>query len=257
MHSAPELKTIYVEDEPTYCRMLQDALTTSGGFHYLGDFPSAEEGLDYVRDHDVDLVFIDIELRGERNGLWLADQLKDLPVALVFLTSHTAYALQAFELCALDYLVKPVSATDITGMMERMNAKRSTPLFREQIEELLHFYVSGKPAPKRLFINVVGEIIVVQLSEVLYLTSVDRYTSIQMADGTKHVSSKHLKVYLDALSGSQDFVRIHRSSVVNKNYVRSIIRDGKLNQYYVQMTNGQKLEMSGLKKNEIIEELKR
>ena len=251
------LKTIYVEDNPAYSKMLQDALAVHEQFDFLGDFASAEEGLAYLQQNEIDLAFIDIELAGKQNGLWLAREIKELPIAIVFLTSHTSYAVQAFEACAVDYLIKPVSADSIAGMMERLRVKRSISFFSEQIEELHYNYMSDKAVPKRIFLNMVGEMVVVQLSDALYFTSVDRYTNIQMADGTKHVSSKHLKIYTASLTGNTDFVRIHRSSIVNKNYVRSIVRDAKLNQYYVVMTNNQKLEMSMLKKDEILEELKR
>ena len=252
-----KLKTIYVEDNPAYSKMLQEALAVSEQFDFLGDFVSAEEGLAYLQQNEVDLVFIDIELAGEQNGLWLADQIRNMPLSVVFLTSHTSYAIQAFEACAIDYLVKPVAAEDIAGMLERIRIKHAAPLFSEQIEELHYNYMAEQAVPKRIFLSMVGEMIVVQLSEVLYFTSVNRYTNIQMADGSKHLSSKHLKVYIESLAGNTDFVRIHRSSIVNKNFVRSVIRDSKLNQYYVVMTNNQKLEMSALKKKEILEELKR
>jgi two-component system LytT family response regulator len=255
--ASAKLRTIYVEDNPAYSKMLQDALATNEQFDFLGDFASAEEGLDYLQQNEVDFVFIDIELAGIQNGLWLAEQIRDMPLSVVFLTSHTSYAIQAFEACAIDYLVKPVSAEDIAGMLERMRIKGVVPLFREQIEELHYNYMAEQSIPKRIFLSMVGEMIVVQLSEVLYFTSVNRYTNIQMADGTRHLSSKHLKIYIESLSGNTDFVRIHRSSIVNKNYVRSVIRDNKQNQYYVVMTNGQKLEMSALKKKEIFDELKR
>lgn len=258
MSAAPaRLKTIYVEDNPAYSRMLQDALAVSGQFEFLGDFPTAEQGLEYLQHHEADLVFIDIELAGAQNGLWLAREIRELPLAVVFLTSHTSYAVQAFEACAVDYLVKPVSAADIAGMMERLRTRRSVPFFSEQVAELHDNYLAEQAVPRRIFLSMVGEMVVVQLSDVLYFTSVDRYTSIYMADGTKHISSKHLKIYIASLAGNTDFVRIHRSSVVNKNYVRSIVRDSKLNQYYAVMANGQRLELSALKKKEILEELKR
>ncbi|WP_162903277.1 LytR/AlgR family response regulator transcription factor [Taibaiella koreensis] len=255
--ASAKLKTIYVEDDPAYSKMLQEALAATEQFAFLGDFRTAEEGLAYLQHNEIDLAFIDIELGGAQNGLWLAEQIRDMPLAVVFLTSHTNYAIQAFEACAIDYLVKPVSAGDIAGMMERIRIKHAVPLFSEQIEELHYNYMADQAVPKRIFLSMVGEMIVVQLSDVLYFTSVNRYTNIQMADGAKHLSSKHLKVYIESLSGNTDFVRIHRSSIVNKNYVRSVIRDSKLNQYYVVMANNQKLEMSALKKKEILEELKR
>ena len=106
---------------------------------------------------------------------------------------------------------------------------------------------------KRIFLNTHGLIIVLNLHEIIYLKSSSNYTIIKMSDGSRHISSKHLKTYKEAIDSNPDFLRIHRSSIVNKNFVKAIFREG--HRTGLLMKDDEKLDVSAKKRDWILAEL--
>ncbi|MBO9599874.1 MAG: response regulator [Cohnella sp.] len=126
------MKTILVDDEPAMHLILRKMLAKLPGVQVAGAFRDAETALAYLRvNPEIGLVFADISMQGE-NGLTFAAKLEalELPVQVVFVTSHKEFALEAFELTVLDYLVKPVSQERLARTVQRAlayyQAKKST-----------------------------------------------------------------------------------------------------------------------------------
>jgi two-component system LytT family response regulator len=249
-----KITCIHIDDETRHLDMLGAILKDHPSFEYLGGFQNTAEAYEVIRSKHIDIIFLDILLDGE-NGVDFAMQLTDMPVSVVFVTSHTDFAVRAFQACALHFLVKPVLRSDLDLLVDQlktMRAKHDALLKQLQLEELsIHQKQQGIP-PRRIFIHAVKEIIVVDLSEVIFMKSVDRYTHFIMKDGAKHVSSKHLKFYDEYIEAHNDFVRIHRSAIVNKNFVKKIISDSKKNILLLEMSNGAQLEVSKARKDHII-----
>jgi len=249
------LKTVLVEDNAADRNNLVTILKTNPAFELLADFDNARDCVSYMQTHEADLLFLDIELQHE-SGLWLADEIKDMPAAIIFTTAHTHYAVKAFEACALDYLIKPLMPHDITEMLERLELKikKETSFSnRKQISEVHNNYLAKDAIPTRIFINTVGKTDVVDLKNVMYFTSKEGYTHIQMATGERHISSKYIKIYAEAIEGHPDFVRVHRSTIVNKNYIKAVVKQKNLNKYNLQMANGDVLSVASLKKEDVIQ----
>ncbi|HWK05541.1 MAG TPA: LytTR family DNA-binding domain-containing protein [Puia sp.] len=108
-------------------------------------------------------------------------------------------------------------------------------------------------SPKRIFLNTHNQIMVLDLHDIICLKSSSNYTIIKMSDGTRHTSSKHLKTFSEAIDSNPDFLRIHRSSIVNKNFVKAILR--KDNKTSILMKDDEELDVSAKKRNLILIEL--
>ena len=106
---------------------------------------------------------------------------------------------------------------------------------------------------KRIFLNTAGQILILGLNEVIYLKSSSNYTIIKMSDDSQHISCKHLKTYSDLIGSNPDFLRIHRSSIVNKNFVKAIFRNG--HKISILMKDNERLDVSAQKKGQLLEEL--
>jgi two-component system LytT family response regulator len=125
----------------------------------------------------------------------------------------------------------------------------------EQIAELQERYEQPSKVPRRIFVNIVGQTRIIRLDEVLYFMANANYTIIVMKDGSRLTTSKTIKKYDEAITGHPDFLRIHRSYIVNKNSVSSIIKKGKQHRFFVEMVNSDRLEVSYVRKDEILEQL--
>jgi len=248
-------RTIHVDDQPDSLLLFRKIAREVKQIDLLGSFQTAEEAVRFLEFNEVDLAVVDVVMPSEKNGLWLANQLQNRNTALIFLTAHPEHATAAFEACALDYLLKPLTRELLEASVTRVQLRlqKYSLLQKDQVNELYSHYLDDTNIPKRLFINTQGQIIVINLKEVTYLKSSSNYTYIKMADGSKYTSSKHLKIYDMAIRSNPDFLRIHRSAIVNKNFVKAILRKG--HKVSILMADGEVLEVSVKKKDMILDEL--
>lgn len=247
------IKIIHIDDEVEIIDFYKAEYFAGSTFEYLGGFFNAKDALDFLKNNKVDLIFCDVEMPN-LNGLWLANNLPN-NVPIVFITAHGGFAVDAFEACALHYLIKPLTKEKLAEVVERFIKQQiNNHLFKEQVNQFYNQYLpqNNYKYPSKVYINNVGKIIIVNLHETICLTGAGVYTKFSMEDGSLHVSSKNLKIYTDALVHHPDFIRIHRSYLVNKNYVTQIHK-GKNQQWFVEMKNKEKLELSKGRIDEILE----
>ena len=246
------LRVVHVDDDPGALRQMKQLLESNENIDYAGGFETAEAALGFLQQETVDLLFLDVEMPG-RNGLWLAEQLRSRQPDFAFVTAHAGYAAQAFEICALDYLLKPLDEDKLHVLLERVRHRRATggQQMQEQVAAIYH-YLDPDKRPNRIFINMVGKVAVVKLEDVLYFSATNNYTTVVLADNERLVSSKTIKVYEDALTHEPDFLRVSRSYIVNKNFVQSIQRDATTRRITLVMKNNDLVETSFKTKEEIM-----
>ncbi len=249
------INVIQVDDSIDQLKRTKNLLSQFENVELLAQFDNAEQALLFINEtDDIDIAFFDVELRSN-DGLWLAHQVKNKPIHIVFITAHADYALKAFEVSALDYILKPVNKENITEVLNRYQNRlplgaKQTQVQSEGIEELVSNYKGLQSYPKRVFINNLHKTTIVRLDSILYLTSKGAYTEFNDQNGDTHISSKHLKFYDEILESHPDFIRIHRAYIINLNFVKALLRDK--NSMKVLMENDEKLEISPLKKDEIL-----
>ena len=243
---------LHVDDQPADLERFRSVVAMFPELDYVQGFPDVVSCYDFIRTTDQHfLIFLDVELPGH-NGFWLAKQLTDTHNGIVFLTSHATYANAAFEACALDFIVKPITNAAMAETLEKIRQKKAkmSHILLEQMHELYE-QVAMKKTLTRIFIQMVGSVEVVLLSNVLYIESNGNYSTFVLADQTQIVSSKSIKTYEDLLQANADFLRIHKCYIINKQYVKSISK--KQRSYKVVMVNKDELEMSYQRKEELLE----
>jgi two-component system, LytTR family, response regulator len=193
-----------------------DRLTTLSflnEFPYIevtGSFETPAEALTAARKSAPDVLFLDIDMPG-MSGLALREQLLHIP-ACIFITSYPEYAVESFEMAALDFLVKPFSHDRFYKAMERL---REYLTIRQKAELLNHTLGS-----ETLFIKDGVNQIKLQLHEIIYLEALNNYTSI-VTKGRKYAVLSTLGNLIKERS-FQSFVRIHRSYAVQKHFIDKI-----------------------------------
>lgn len=249
------MKIIYVDDEKINLVRFEKELSTTNFDYELLTFDNAEAALEHCKREKPNLAFLDIEM-GDKDGIWLARQLGNLSIPFAFLTAHQEYALEAFSLSALHYVVKPVTGKAIIEVIGRVNEIKSSLALEDFNNQLKALMDRELPVeyPKKLFIKSRFKVSILHLSNVLYFEASGSYTIIKTNDGEKHTSSKLLHTYADLLVDHPDFLRIHRAFIINKNYVVSIVRNE--NKSKVKMTDDAELEISPTIKESIIDLLK-
>lgn len=247
---------IHTDDEMEFIHHFKKLVTAIPDIEYKGGFTNAQEAYNFLANNLIDVLFLDVDMPG-KNGLWLAEELKEQKIDIIFVTAHAGFAVQAFEACAIDFIIKPVTKKNIENAIARYKLKKekNQRILMEQMNEFYNNYIPKDSAPKRIFINDLSGIHIIDLSEVMYFTANKNYTEIFLKDGSKKTSSKNLKIYSDALANNQEFSRIHKSYIINKNFAKTILKNSKKHQVHVVMSDGKMLEMSYLKSELLIKEL--
>ncbi len=227
-----QFRVLAVDDEPLARETVRDLLERDPQVRWIGECGDGRTALEEIRDKRPDIVFLDVEMP-ERGGLEVLAALdpETLP-AIVFLTAYNEYAVRAFELEALDYVVKPFSDQRFFAALER--AKRRV---REQrLGELAGKMVSlsaelgaGKNQPvadeiggtlSRIRVSSGDRTLILKAREVVWIESEDYYARLHTARGTYLVRTS-LTTFEQELDPAK-FVRIHRGAIVNLDEVVEI-----------------------------------
>ena len=201
---------IIVDDERLARRelraMLEEAHAST--VRVVAEAGSVRAAAELVRTCDADVVFLDVQLAGE-SGLELLTQI-DPSVAVVFVTAFDQYAVRAFEVNALDYLLKPVAPARLARAIERLSAPNDDPVTISPPGRLDYH--------DRLFLRLDDRMGFVKVAEIVSITSDGDYSVVRLAAGRTHRARKALREWLARLPENA-FARVHRSTIVNLEYV--------------------------------------
>lgn len=204
-----------------------------------------------ILKHQPDLVFLDIEMpRG--NAFDLLEQWGEINFEIIFITAFSQYAVKAFNLSAAHYLLKPVDIEELENAVATVekNISKKEKISRAKI--LLENMTATNSQNRKLVLPLMEGFDVVKMSEVLYCEAQDNFTCFYFTNGKKSMICRSLKFYENALS-EFGFYRVHRSHMVNLEYVRRYIK-GKGGS--VILENGKEILVSNNKKEGLIEKFK-
>jgi len=194
-----------------------------------------------------DIILADIRLKdGDSFQLFHEIGISDFQV--VFLTAYDQYAIQALNLGAFGYLLKPVDEVSLTTLLNKCYHHSEQEKFEQQQLAVSreHYLAQGLGASKRIALKSVEYIEVVNIEDIMYCKSDRGYTSFYLNDSREIVVSKGLKDY-ESLLTPFGFLRCHQSYLVNFKYVKKYYREG-----YLQMENKENILVSSRKKEEVI-----
>ncbi|MFC3884929.1 LytR/AlgR family response regulator transcription factor [Bacillus songklensis] len=213
------LKAFIVDDEPLARDELKYLLLRTKQVEVVGEAECIEDALDDIRSSAPDLVFLDIEL-AEDSGLKLAEQLLsfDHTPAIIFATAYDEYALQAFELNAIDYILKPFDERRIRQTLEkitRMQTIGEKEAAAAPVSVRIPIEQTGKIA-----VMVEERIVLVDIPSIIFVGSVEGKTVIKTGDSEYKIGES--LVTIEKKLNSASFMRVHRSFLVNINHISEV-----------------------------------
>ena len=212
----------------------------------LDSVESVEKGVEAINKLHPELIFLDIEMKGE-DGFQLFKYFDNVFFDIIFTTAHKDYAINAIKHAALDYLLKPINFVDLNEAIKRLERKHTAATNQYRINALLDNLNTDSAQFNKIAIPTQTGYELEKISNIIYCEGLDNYAKIITLQGKEIVITKTLK-YLEETLPSSVFVRIHKSTLINLNYVANYNRvDG----YSVTMTNGKKLDVS-YRKNEYL-----
>ncbi|HEX7879465.1 MAG TPA: LytTR family DNA-binding domain-containing protein [Candidatus Eisenbacteria bacterium] len=236
------ITTVLVDDEPLARAGLRELLSAQADISIVGEAGDGDAAVDLIADSRPDLVFLDIQMPG-RSGLDVVRAVspRHLP-AIVFVTAHDRFALEAFEVDALDYLLKPPSAERLHASLDRVRRELATDRPRaEALAGLLDRTEPGARAAGRLVIRDRGRYLLLPHEEIDWIGASGNY--VELHSGDRSHLHRETMAALEARLDPGRFRRIHRSTLVNLDRIRSIAPDGA-GDFQVTLTDGTTLRMS-------------
>jgi two-component system, LytTR family, response regulator len=192
-------------------------------FDLVAEAPDLPNGVKAIRKLNPDLVFLDIEMPGH-SGLELLDFFNDdeINFSIIFTTAYSNYAIQAFKLSAIDYLLKPIDANGLMDALDRFRKK--TDAKNNALEMAVLKENVKQPDFKRIAVPSGNSIKFIDLNTILFLKGEGSYTEINFADQSKLIVSRTLKNFVDMFPEHHPFVRCHKSFIVNTKFICEYVK---------------------------------
>ncbi len=215
------LRVLIVEDEP----MAQANLSRTLQKYYpdleiVGMTSSVSETVEWLRNHSVDVIFMDVEL-SDGNCFSIFQQI-DVKAKIVMTTAYDNYAVKAFEVNSVDYLLKPIEKEDLDRAVQRCRTSAGIT----DISALLSTFAGPQRQPdyrQKFMVRLNDKILPVSVNDIAYFLSEDKVTWMFTSDGSKYVLDQSLDILASQLDPSR-FFRISRGCIIASSAVRSIIK---------------------------------
>jgi DNA-binding LytR/AlgR family response regulator len=203
-----KLNCLLVDDEPPALEILRTYIASTPTLHIAGECNHAIDAFQFLQLKEVDLIFLDINMP----RLTGTDFLKALanPPKVIFTTAHRDFAVEGFELGAVDYLLKPYSLERFWRAIQRATNTESKIAEREKTET---------ESDRFLYVRADRKMTKVLVNEILYIESLKDYVKIFLPD--RHIVTKQTITSLEDMLPEENFVRVHRSFVVSISKIES------------------------------------
>jgi two-component system LytT family response regulator len=246
-----EIRVVVVDDEPVARAGVQKLLRSDPDFEIVGEAGNGRDAVALIQRVEPDLVLLDIQMP-ELNGFDVLSAIgtQNAPV-IVFITAYDQFALKAFDVAALDYLVKPFDDERFEQAFER--ARRLVELrdvgrVSAQLLKLLQSVDQGTAAAapghaylERIAVEMRGQVRVVPVSDIDYITASGQYAELHVGEKT-HVIRERMQTLEERLDPAK-FFRIHRSAIVRLDRIDTLLRDAG-GDYAVRLKGGAQLSVS-------------
>lgn len=245
------IKIIIVDDSSTSRITLEKLITKnfSDKYFIVDICEDAAIAKKAIKAHKPDLVFLDIEMPN-KNGFTLLKEIKSIKFEVIFATSHPNYAIKAIKADALDYLIKPINLRDLTIALRRFENKK---IIQDSSEIKTIEVKSNNDLIKKIAFSTDTGYEFINANSILYCEANSNYCRIFCVDGRDILLAKTLKNIHEQLIPTNLFNRIHKSYLVNLNYILRLNKAGSLE---VELQNGVKLPVSFRQKENFLNAFK-
>ncbi len=245
------IRALIIDDEPsaieTLTHMIQRYVPE------ISELQSTREpykGVELLQSFNPHLLFLDVQMPG-LNGFDVLKKVNRFSFEVIFTTAFNEYAIEAIRFSALDFLLKPIDADELKAAIQRFFEKKASEEERQKLFENLKFNLSAEHADFKIAITTTKGTFFYPIKNIIRLEGDGNYTRLFFDDEKPLLASRTLKDFEEILI-QHGFIRVHRSHLVNKEFVDSVLFDG-----YIEMRDKSKIEISRRRKEIVMQQLKK
>ena len=204
-------QALIADDEPLLCLELSELLTQCApDIHVAGVCHDGNAALEFIKTHPLDIIFLDIQMP-EQTGIAVARALAGLPEApaIVFVTAHSGFALDAFGVNALDYLLKPFDETDLQRVLTKLRRFLPSSALPE-----VSVTMPSRQLPQKFTVEKNDRLLIIDAQQIQMIFAQNRQVYLQTLDGETFQSKLSLQEF-ESLLDADRFIRCHRNFIVN------------------------------------------
>lgn len=243
------MKAILIDDEKRARISLSLLLTEyCPEIEIIAECENLAEGVKAIRKFNPQIVFLDIEMPGH-SGLELLDFFneEEIHFAIIFTTAYNEYAIQAFKFSAIDYLLKPIVAEELIEAIKRLQKQQQ----KKETYQLLQQNIQRENINK-IAVPTANGLLFLETDHILYIKGEGAYSEIYLTQNQQHLVSRNLKNFEAILQADERFVRIHKSYIINFNYIMGYTKSDGGN---LLLENNVQLPISSDKVAQILEKI--
>ena len=242
-----KINCIIIDDEPLSAdALIWEIQGLQFDVEILGVANGAQEGLDLISKTKPDLVFLDIEMP-IMNGFDMLRQLDRIDFSVVFTTAYDQYAINAFEIQAFDYLLKPVAGDSLERVLNHYIAEKASDQWMTKLENLHKILTKNNPGFNKIAWPTSEGLEFVAVEDIIRCESDSNYTHLKLVDEKTLLVSRTLGT-VEEMINSESFIRVHKSHLINLGHISKFVKaDGG----YIIMQDGSQVPVSRRKKEEI------
>ncbi|AQG80584.1 LytR/AlgR family response regulator transcription factor [Spirosoma montaniterrae] len=209
-------KVIIIDDEAAGRMLIRQYLEAYPTLIVVGEANNGVDAVRLINEFRPDLIFLDVQMPG-LTGFDVLKHIDEIP-QIIFSTAYDQYALRAFEVHAVDYLLKPYTRDRFAQAIQRITDGRQTNL--QKIQPLAESLLATADYPEKILVQTGNRLVTVAVSDILRIEAEGDYATLVTANG-KHLSNYGISA-LEAKLNPKQFLRVHRSDIINLNFVREI-----------------------------------
>lgn len=235
------IKTIIIDDEKLSRELIKAYLGPYADIEVVEECENGFEGVKAILEHKPDLIILDVQMP-KLNGFEMLDLLSDIDLpAIIFSTAYDQFAIKAFDLCAVDYLLKPYTEQRFGEALDKAKKKVALESNLYPVKEVVSYVREHEDTIERIVVRNGSKISIIPIGKIDYVKAEDDFVEIH-SEGKKHLKQMTMKYLISALPRNQ-FCRIHRSYIVNIHEINLLEAYAK-DAYVALLNNGEKIPVS-------------
>lgn len=234
------IKAVIIDDEPLAISIVKDYLSSFKNINVVQECANGFEGIKAIMEHQPDLIFLDIQMP-KINGFEMLELLEEPYPSVIFITAFDEYAVKAFEVHAVDYLLKPFSKERFNESLNKWLEQNGSGSFRNKAQELIESTFSPKEEQNRVVVKSGKNIRIIPIQDIHYIEAYDDYVKIITADDC--FLKKKTMQYFEQSLNPQEFIRVHRSFILQLAQITRIELEGK-DSHVAILKSGTKIPLS-------------